>query len=147
MTEILIQTVCFLLTAAMLVIESISDLKKREINIKILAMTFVVGIILFIISPNRNWMMLLGGIAEGVALIGISFVTREGIGVGDGLVLMCTGVLLGPGKNILMFFGACVICAVFSGILLITKHAGRETRIPFVPFLVAGLIFTIVAEI
>ncbi len=142
MTAMIIQVISCLITAILLIIESVSDLKRREVDMKFLIAAFAAAVLMFIVSPQRNYIMFFGGMAEGLLLVAASFALREGIGIGDGLTLICTGALLGAKDNMLMFFGACVICSVFSAVLLIFKRAGRKTKIPFVPFLIPGFLFT-----
>lgn len=140
MKEMLIQIIGCLLTALLLIIESTSDIKRKEINLKLLAVFFVAGIVLFLMSSKHNWLLFVGGIAEGAALLLVSYATREGIGLGDGFLLICTGALLGAKNNLIMFFVACFLCSIWSAILIFFKKAGRKTRIPFVPFLIPGFI-------
>lgn len=147
MRETIIRIICCLMTLLLLIIESIFDIRKREINMKVLLIWFVLGSVIFIVSPERDWLLFVGGIAEGAALLLVSFATREGIGMGDGFILMCTGAFLGAKNNLIMFFVACLLCSVLSGILIAGKKAGRNTRIPFVPFLVPGFIVMCMAGI
>lgn len=138
MILILMKTVSYLMTAILLCIEGICDLKKREINLVIPAIFGVIGILMFCLSKDKNWIMFLGGAAEGLFVLVVSVITREGIGLGDALLLICTGILLGAENNLIMFLWACVFCSIISGILILCKKAGRKTRIPFVPFLIPG---------
>jgi len=82
----------------------------------------------------------LGGISIGLILLGISFITRGQIGMGDGLIVCITGMSLGFTKNAMLLGFGLFGSAIFSMILLSFKLANRKKTIPFVPFLLCGYV-------
>ncbi len=131
------------LTAILLVVEGISDIKKREILLAGPIIAAALSVILLVSDPNRNIPGALLGLAEGFVIIVFSFITNEAIGLGDGVILCATGLLLGWKDNLFLFFWACLLCAVFSFIALIFRKADKKTKIPFVPFMAPALLITV----
>ncbi len=83
-------------------------------------------------------MWMAGGMAVGLFSLLLSSATREQIGRGDGLVLLCTGCLLGFKGNMLLFMRALLLAAAAAALLLALGKAGKKTAFPFLPFLLAS---------
>ena len=66
-----------------------------------------------------------------------------GIGIGDGLLLAVTGILLGFWENMELFLTGLFFCALFSAVVLVIFRKGRGYRVPFVPFLAGAQLFRI----
>ena len=125
--------------AIVLGVESIRDIKQRELWIVLPGILMVIGII-------KQWCMKEITIKETaimalvlVAAAVISKVTREALGMGDvwvmGSIMGVCGLLEGI-ESILLAF---LLSAFYGGVLLV-KGKGRNTQIPFVPFLLAGVL-------
>lgn len=83
---------------------------------------------------------ILTGILPGLGLLFLSWVTKEAVGYGDGMVVTACGTALGLPAVFQMLFLAFGLAAVWSGILLAVKRVGRKERFPFVPFLLLAQI-------
>lgn len=129
--------------AVLLLIEGIRDLKTKEIDMVVPVFSAVAAVILAFVGKDPGVISMLFGIAEGIVLIVLSFLTKGGIGQGDGIILCVTGLMFGWKANLIMFFWGCLICAVTSLILMILKKADRKTGIPFIPFLFPALFITV----
>jgi leader peptidase (prepilin peptidase)/N-methyltransferase len=66
---------------------------------------------------------------------------RDGMGLGDVKLLAMIAAFLGFGETVLALFTGVIAAAVYGGVLLARKKAGRETRLPFGSFLAAGGLF------
>ena len=128
---------------SLLILEGIIDFKKREISLTGPIIVSFLAIALLILNPDRSIMEALIGLAEGLVIILFSFASNEAIGYGDGIILCSTGLLLGWRENLIMFFWACLLCALFSIALLILKKADKKTKIAFVPFMAPAFLITI----
>ena len=73
-------------------------------------------------------------------MIGISFLSKEQIGIGDGIVTGLLGCLLGARGCLVMLCIASCLMAVISIGILILKKGSRRTTLPFVPALLGGYI-------
>ena len=76
----------------------------------------------------------------GLCMIGISFLSKEQIGSGDGVVTGLLGCLLGARGCLVMLCIASCLMAVISIGILILKKGSRRTTLPFVPALLGGYI-------
>ena len=96
------------------------------------------GELYFLISGQHYWWELLLGLLPGCLSIVLAFITREQIGYGDGLLLLMLGGCVGGESALGIWIGGLVASFIVSVVLLTIRKAGRNTRIPFVPFLFLG---------
>lgn len=85
----------------------------------------------------------IAGMIPGTLLLMLARVTKEAVGYGDGLFMSILGYSLGfwNGLGILLTALAGTFLAALC--LYITGIKGRSFRIPFLPFLFAGVAFAI----
>ena len=139
--------IVWIVTLAMIVIEAISDVKRREIKIVYLIVAGAIGILALVISGEKSRIISsLFGIAIGLTVIVLAYLTKGGIGYGDGLLLCISGLLLGVRNNIILLLMGCFFSAVVSMFLLVIKKADRKTLLPFVPFLIPAVIVSFAFE-
>lgn len=119
----------------LLVICSFFDLEAKKVPKIILCIGLIEGIIFFLTFNLSNWRSILGGFFIGVMLLLFSKITEETIGYGDGIILCCTGIILGFISNLELFLIALFLSAIVSVILLWTYHFSKRKTIPFIPFL------------
>lgn len=115
-------------------LSAIKDLKRKEVSLWILGIGGIILSSLFIITANSNWMDRFLGALVGGALLGISKVTKEQIGIGDGLLFCITGIGIGFWHNISLLLYSLMLAAVFSIFMLCYKRTLKNQVIPFVPF-------------
>jgi len=117
---------------------SLEDIKRKELTIVYILMFGIGGIILHLFAPVCSIYSVLWGMVIGIALILVSLVTRGSVGMGDGILLMVTGVYLGGYGNLELFMKGLFLAAVWSlGLLVLKKKRGKE-EIAFVPFLLVS---------
>lgn len=144
---VLIGLVGFLYLAAISIALAIIDLETQRLPNVIVLPAYVVGALLLAASA------ILGGQPEVLLGAGIGMaalflfyfllvlIYPKGMGLGD---VKLAGVLglylgfLGWGQLAVGAFGAFVLGGVFSIVLLIIGRAGRKTRVPFGPWMLAG---------
>lgn len=123
-----------LLVIGLLGVSSWLDIKRKEISTIVLVIFGLIGIILLFSKRNLTYLSVFGGILVGIIVLILSYITRGDIGIGDGLILIVTGIFLGGYKNFELLLGALALSAIFSCLLLfINKNMKQE--IPFIPFL------------
>ncbi len=91
------------------------------------------------INGSIVWREVAYSLLPGIALISMSFISRQSIGYGDGLMMMAVGPVLGIYQ---MIFGVCLaffISAIFSLVMLVLRKADKKTCFPFMPFLAISL--------
>jgi leader peptidase (prepilin peptidase)/N-methyltransferase len=73
-------------------------------------------------------------------------VVRGGVALGDLYLVGPIGLVLGWPAIFVAVFVAGLLSAVVSALLLVTRRAGLKTYIPFGPFLVAGMVVTLLHD-
>ena len=122
---------CLLLILAW---NSRADLRSRRIPLKENLLFCLAGL-LWTVAADRAVAAAVVGMAVGAGLFGLSLLTREAIGSGDALLLLVTGSFLGGCWNALLLLAAWTVAGIWSGLLLVFHKAGKQSRIPFAPFL------------
>ncbi len=134
----LIKYADFILILVMLVWTGAQDIKRGEINIMIPLVITGVDLVLRLLFGRIDVPDVFEGAAIGVAVMVLSMLTRESIGMGDGIVLLCTGALSGFERNMELFFSALLLCGMCGLFLMLILRKSRKTKVPFVPFLLAA---------
>ncbi|MBE5825168.1 MAG: hypothetical protein E7307_00890 [Butyrivibrio sp.] len=121
---------------------SLRDIKERQIPVWLIcccgALSLGKEIFLLTRGTFEPFEMVIS-LLPGALLILTAYVTRGGVGYGDGLLALSIGPAVGPAVLAAGLCVAVVGSGIFSGILLILRKAGRKTRIPFVPFMTFGV--------
>lgn len=99
----------------------------------------VVGLSQIYIFGQRDWIDVLFGLLPGVCVTGIALVSEDGIGLGDGVVLLIIGLILGMQMTIMAAVIGLLLSTLVGVALLIFKKVGLQTSIPFIPFLTIGV--------
>lgn len=128
----------------MLGVYAIEDIRKRTISISFLPLFGLAGAGLHLFQRDMGIVSILLGMVVGAGLIGICFLTRESIGLGDGLIFLVTGVFLGGSANVELLLFSLLYAAVFSLGALIVGKKKRKQEIPFIPFVFLGYLTMIV---
>ena len=127
------------LTGAWLLSISIMDVRSRRVPVWLLLLGGIPCLAAEICREGGGFSIVLGSL-PGLLLLATAFATKKA-GYGDGIVLLILGVALGYRKSLLLFGVSLFLVSICSLVLLVIRKAGRDTRIPFLPFLsVAWLI-------
>lgn len=130
------------LVLVLLCICSVFDIRKKELPLLLLIAGFLAAL------GIESWCIWKGletvaGIAEsllpGVFLLFLSLCTREKVGYGDGLLLIILGLFLGFYRCFLILCVGLIFSSVFALILMLFCKAGKNSRLPLVPFLAIGM--------
>ena len=119
---------------------AVVDFKKKRVSNVLLLIVSGIVIINYIIFKPTTIMSLAGGILIGVILLGISYITRQRIGAGDGLLIMILGAYLGFEAIGVVLLYALTLSAIWSVLLLMIKKVNRHHEVAFVPFIFVGYI-------
>lgn len=121
------------IVAAMLAVETVSDLRTRTVSAVRLAV-FTAGAVAanIVLYYQPIWSML-GGMAVGALLFVYAFATKEGIGYGDCFVFVCAGAYIGLHENIRLLFFSLLAAMTVGGIRAAVHKGSMKSRVPFVP--------------
>ena len=97
-------------------------------------------------AEELPWKRLLG-MVPGIVVLLLSVVLRGGIGKGDGYLLCISGMALGVQENTALLFYGLFLAGITAAVLMIFKRVKRDTKLPFVPFLFAGFLLTVIQKI
>lgn len=141
----------FVLASALIVITFI-DLDFQIIPDSITLPGILIGLIagsLILPDPFSRWSLLgykasISGALTGFVLFYIvAVLSRGGMGGGDIKMMAMVGALMGWKSVLLTTFLGSLLGSVWGISLMVFKGKGRKTKIPFGPFLAAGVIITL----
>lgn len=139
--------VVHLLILAILVLLTATDLEQRRLPHLLLDPLIVVTVLFVPFNPSVGWANALIGAVVAVAFMGLlGLIVRGGVALGDLYLVGPIGLLVGWPAIFVAIFVAALLSAVFSVLLLLTRRAGLKTYIPFGPFLVAGMVVTLLRD-
>lgn len=119
---------------AVLAIQSIYDIRKKQIPLLVTLLGSLVGFILWIIAGNITWMRL-SAFLPGMVCLLFAKISREAIGYGDGLILCMMGIYLEIDKLISLCLWAFLFAGLVALFLLVFGKKKGKQEIPFIPFL------------
>ena len=131
-------SICILV---LLLIASVVDIRKKEVlswEIAGFGVVSLLALILDLYHGSFSPLDMAMSTLPGVMLIAAAFITGEGIGYGDGLLVLFMGPALGlyrVGAGLVLAF---FFSSIFSALILFSKRVGRKKRIPFIPFIALG---------
>lgn len=123
-------------------ITSVSDIKSREIPGWLLICCGVLsaGKVIFLLTRGELSVPEMAlSLLPGLVLLALAYLSRQGVGYGDGLLALCIGPAVGAPALLTGMCVAIIVSGLFSGMLLATRKVGRKAKIPFVPFMTFGL--------
>lgn len=136
----------FWVARVLLGITCIFDLRYKKIPMLPIIIGSVWGGVLLIANKSGGTEVL-NALFPGMLLVIVAFMTKEKVGYGDGFLLMSLGLLEGAGACWKDLMIGLFLAAVFGIILLFFGKKGKETEVPFVPFLLGGHLIRSILEI
>ena len=118
---------------SMLLIGSISDIRKKSVSVLFLSVTAVGCIAVSI--PGFDAYLHFTGLLPGLFLLLISRISEDVIGDGDAYAVCFIGFTFGLYAAAAVLMITLLITAACAQLLIILKKAGRCSRIPLYPFL------------
>lgn len=121
-----------------LLLESIRDIKKKEISLILCLLGALLRVVLLIFYKDSDLGNVLIGSMVGFLFFAMSFLTGEKIGYGDGFIVLLTGFYLGFLGLITVLVYASFLLFFVSVFIYVFAKNKRDLRIPYVPFLFLG---------
>ena len=122
---------------------SVIDIHFRRIPVDILVMASIAALVYQGITRQADLWMAAGGAGVGILFLLVSKVTREGFGYGDSGAILALGIYLGLWGVLDVLAGTFCLLAAASLICLTAKKMSRKHTIPFIPFLAAGYLLSV----
>lgn len=118
-------------------INSYLDIRKGQISLGLTAVYAGLGIVYMFLNRQQMALLLMGMI-PGLLLLCIGKVSGGALGLGDGLVVLVSGIYLGIWRTLEFITLALLLSAAWAGFLMMGRKKGRKACFPFVPFLLAA---------
>lgn len=118
-----------------LIINGIYDIRLKKIPIVATLIWGLCGATIVIIGCREELLNYVFAIVPGMIMLLVSWITKQSVGYGDGVVLLILGIYVGW-QSILAIYMLSVLIAGISGIILMLFfHKNKNYEIPFVPYL------------
>ena len=128
---------------------SVWDIRKKSIPVQYLWVFGITGLICLLIrfiNGMRGFDFVLAFL-PGIFFLILAYISGEQIGMGDGLVILCTGFFLRYGEIVYVTFVSFLCLTLVSMVLYAVGRANRKTKIPFLPFWLMGFTIYVLGEI
>ena len=141
------------LSLLLLIICSYTDLKKRVISMRVLAvfLFLTAGLIVCAYVSDSRYLAIgesliydpsaeniIFSLIPGAVLFFISLFSKEAIGKGDVYLVGLLGLMTGFERIFVILFISMVACAAFGSICMLAKRKGKKDTLPYVPFLLGA---------
>lgn len=133
-----------------LIMSSLMDIKTKKISLCLCIAFLLIGMGWNTFCHFKGIIHILDivvSIIPGGILILLSLVTKQEIGLGDGIVVIIIGMLIGVEKTVMSLMTGLFISAFFSSFLIYIKKVQRSYQIPFIPFLTVGVVLVVIGGV
>jgi len=139
-----LETLSFLIFGSILLLIAFVDFKTMLIPNWSVLLILVLGILFAFFNHDASWVeRLIGFFAAGLVLLLIYIFSRGGIGGGDIKLMAAAGFFLGWKLTLWAMLVGSIIGGVFGVVILASGKGQLKTAIPYGPFLVIGIIGSI----
>lgn len=132
--------ILYILEILFLIIETIKDIKTQTLDLRELLFFLAAGFLLRRFWFHDDLPGIVLGMSVGMILLGISFLSGEALGYGDGMVVLVTGVFCGIKITLVTICIAFLVMSVLAIGIFIKKGFYYKTKVPFVPCILAGFL-------
>jgi len=124
----------------LLLAAGIVDFRKQQISRRFIFVLLIICFAAMFLKTDFSIYDAIGGFAIGACTVGISMISHEQIGRGDGFVIAAIGIALGFRRCLLIVCVAVFIMCIAAIVVLALRKGNKQTRLPFLPALFAGYI-------
>lgn len=125
---------------AFLSIGSITDIRKKILPKKMILIGAIAAIILTVIWQRRELLAICLSVFPGAFLLILSYLSKEQIGYGDGICILVLGILTPIEALLVQLMLSFTLLFMTSAVLLMLKKGNKKTRIPYIPYLLMGVL-------
>jgi len=135
-----------LLTLLYLSAAGFTDYKKRTIPVYLPVIGLGLSCFLYFYLKDIQLREILVSAIPGFVLVLISLASSGKVGIGDGLIIIPFGLMLGFWDSTTSIILAMIFSGLVAMFLLITKKKSGSYELPFLPFLLCGLVLTLLIK-
>lgn len=117
------------------------DGRKKEIPLTIVWIGIALAVLLHVRGDlgETAWPAVVMSMLPGAAFWGLSLVTGEKVGYGDGWVLVMVGLFTGLGQCCLILLVGLMLESALLLALMAARKISTDNTVPFAPFLLMGM--------
>ena len=123
---------------AVLAVSAYRDWREKQIYLYLPIGALILGLIWHLVCRERALEDMLLGAVVGLVMMIIGKVTGEAIGIGDGMMLVVSGIFLGFWGNMCLLMTALLLVGCVALFLIVIGKKGKDYRLPFLPFLLVA---------
>ena len=123
-----------------------TDLKGKSIYGIWCGINGIAGFLANLVTESHSFLNIGAGVAIGLVFIAVALITKQKLGVGDGIVMLTMGFIIGGDVSFSVIIWAFISCTVFSITGLITGKIKLNSSLPFMPFMLTGSIITLIIQ-
>lgn len=117
---------------------SVTDLKCKKIYKSAAAAYILLALLGHTAGRTATLEGIAAGLLPGVFCLVVSWLSRQGLGYGDSVLILGCGISVGLWPCVEILFLSFFLAGVWAAGLLVFQRVGREKEIPFAPFLLLG---------
>jgi prepilin signal peptidase PulO-like enzyme (type II secretory pathway) len=137
-------TLSYFTVILLLVTAAIIDVREGRIPDKLVVAGIALGLAFSLFDSSGDILnSIMGGMASGLVLLLIYYITKGGLGLGDVKLFGCVGVYLGISRTVSAMLIAAVLSGLFSLALICVNRDNRKRQLPFAPFILVGALAAI----
>ena len=125
---------------------SVYDVYSHRISRQALALANILAVSYVLVVDERDLAVTAAGAAAGLTLLGISKITGEAVGYGDGWLVMALGIYLGIWGLLDVMAATWGLLGFVAGLCLIRKKWSRKAALPMTPFITVGFLSLLAGE-
>lgn len=134
--------ICFI--SIFLILNVIKDIREKEISMWSVLIWGLFGIIWMFLDSGFGWKTGLVGLIPGIFLAALGVLSKGAVGLGDGLLVMVTGLYLGLQTAAAGLLWGLIICTAWGLLMIFLGRGTRNTELPFAPFLFLGILLNMI---
>lgn len=128
------------IVAIILMFLSWQDIRKKKINLGFCVISITFIILASFLFHLKSLLFMTSGILVGVFIMIISYITREAIGMGDGVAFVITGLAAGGVINFEILIISLFLASFTGMYLLIFKKSNKKETMAFLPYIAISFI-------
>ncbi len=114
------------------------DWKEQKVSLEILMLGGAAGLVIGTVCKEPGAKEVICGAILGGLVLALALISKEAVGIGDGIILIVSGIILGYRALLELILISLMLTGAAALFLIVVKRKGRTYRLPFIPFLLAA---------
>ena len=127
----------YFIILAMLVYESAVDIKHMRIDVRAATAAGILGVAVGRSVYGQPVIWLLYGFIIGGLVSLMAWISRQGIGYGDGVILAVMGLCIKPSVVLCSLWASMLAAGLYGTVGIFRGRRTRASALPFIPFVTA----------